>query len=74
MLGPGVPDTTAENVTNAITWAGLCTISMRRSVVGELAALGVRGQVQHAHGLVVVQVVQDRVFTARCLSQFGQDG
>jgi hypothetical protein len=47
---------------------------MRRSVVGELAALGVRGQVQHAHGLVVVQVVQDRVFTARCLSQFGQDG
>jgi hypothetical protein len=29
LLGPGVPATTAENVTNAITWAGSCITSMR---------------------------------------------
>ena len=41
--------------------------------VGELLALGVHGQVQHAHGLVVVKDLQDRVFAAGRVSQFGQD-
>lgn len=40
LLGPGVPATTAENVANAITWAGSCVIPMRR--------FGYRGTVERS--------------------------